>query len=347
MRHDPPAALRHIAVAGVAAVGLVGIVGCGGQVDGPQCSFFSNVCNPVINPTPITPMTPVARAFPLALTVQAGATTTFTAQSVGVDQPRYQWRRSADGGVNFVDIAGATASVLTLTNTPLADGGAVFRVDVLGGGGGTVLVSSNPVRLLVSSQPAVVFQDGDFQTTDWTASAIAEPAQNGPTHTEDRSAAGGLPGAFRHMVHTMTAGPSRLRVFNIRASSFYDPRALGAIHAIDYHEDCTRISATTTSFDVASYPTVEQAGRRYASTKGRGCLSQWVGNFDQIPSLQATDFVQVDGPACGSGESCPDFSVGGASLRLGFERRVTLQAGVPAGSIDHGIDNWSFSIWRP
>jgi hypothetical protein len=73
----------------------------------------------------------------------------------------------------------------------------------------------------------------------------------------------------------------------------------------------------------------------------------WVGNFDQIPSLQAGDFTQVDGPACGSGPPCPDFSAAGAPLRFGFERRVGLPAGLAAGSIEHGIDNWRFSVWRP
>jgi len=39
------------------------------------------------------------------------------------------------------------------------------------------------------------------------------------------------------------------------------------------------------------------------------------------------DFPAAGCPACGSGESCPDFSAGGAPLRFGFERRVSLQAG--------------------
>jgi hypothetical protein len=69
----------------------------------------------------------------------------------------------------------------------------------------------------VSSLPAVVFEDGKFQAADWSTSAIADPAQNGPTHAEDRSATGGLPGAFHHMVHKRTAGPSSLRVFNTKA----------------------------------------------------------------------------------------------------------------------------------
>jgi hypothetical protein len=237
--------------------------------------------------------------------------------------------------------------VLTLARVQFADDGALFRVDVRGSGGETVLATSNPVVLLVSSQPAVVFEDGDFQANDWSASASADPAQNGPTHAEDLSATGGLPGAFRHMVHAMTAGPSSLRVFNTKASAVYDPQALGAIHAIDYREDCDRLSAPSSSFNVMSFPTLEQAGRRYVANQGRGCLSLWVGNFDPIATLQAIDFDQVDGPACGSGESCPDFSARGAPLRFGFERRVSLPAGVPAGSIEHGIDNWKFSVWRP
>jgi len=335
--------LRRIALAAVAAIGVVAIVGSGGGSDA-QCSFFSDVCNPVINPPPPTP---AASIYPTRLTTQAGTSATFTAQAQGVDAPRFQWRRSADGGENFVDVPGETAATYTLSPVQLADDGAVLRVDVRASGAGAVLASSNAGTLLVSSMPAVVFSDGEFDPADWSASALADPFVDGPSHSEDRSAAGGLPGAYRHMVHTMTAGPSSLRVFNAKVSAAYDPSALGAIHAIDYSEDCDRLSATSVSLDVVSFPTVEQAGRRYVSSRGRGCLSLWVNNFEQLSGLRAADFVQVDGPACGSGESCPDFSAGGGTLRFGFERRVRLQAGAPAGSIEHGIDNSKVSIWRP
>lgn len=347
MRHDQPFVrtwLRRIALAGVAALGLLAVIGCGGGGGAPECSFFSNVCNPVINPSPATPAVSI---YPPKLTVQAGASATFTAQVIGIDQPALQWQRSADGGVNFVDLAGATAAAYTLARVQFADDGAFFRVDLRSSGGNTVLASSNAGRLLMSSMPAVVFADGEFDPADWRVSAIADPAQNGPTHSEDRSATGGLPGAFRHMLHTMTAGPSSLRVFNAKASAIYDPQALGAIHAIDYAEDCDRLSAASSSFNVLSYPMIEQAGRRYVSKLGRGCLSLWVNNFNPLASLVATDFVQVDGPACDPGASCPDFSAGGAPLGFGFERRVSLQAGLPAGSIEHGIDNWKISVWRP
>lgn len=347
MHHDRPFVrtwLRRIALAGVAALGLLAINGCGGGGGAPECSFFSNVCNPVINPPPATPAVTI---YPLRLTAQAGASATFTAQTSGIDQPTFQWQRSADGGANFTDLAGATTATYTLARVQFADDGAVLRVNVRSSGGNTVLASSNAGTLRVSSMPAVVFTDGEFDPADWSVIAIADPAQNGPTHNEDRSTTGGLPGAFRHMVHTMTTGPSSLRVFNTKASAIYAPQALGAIHAIDYAEDCNRLSATSSSIDVVSYPMIEQAGRRYVSSHGRGCLSLWVNNFNQLASLVVTDFVQVDGPACGTGASCPDFSTGGAPLRFGFERRVSLQVGLPAGSIEHGIDNWTISVWRP
>lgn len=335
---------RRIALATVAAVGLATIVGSGGGGDEPpQCSFFSDICNPIVG----EPQPPAASIYPTRLTAQAGTNATFTAQTLGVDTPRFQWQRSADGGVNFVDIAGATAAAYTLSPAQLADDGAVFRVELRASGNSTVLATSHGGTLLTSSMPAVNFVDGEFDPTDWSTSAITEPAQGGPTHDEDRSAAGGLPGAYRHMVHTMTAGPSSLRVFNTKASAVYDPQALGAIHAIDYSEDCNRLSATSRAFDVLSYPMIEQGGRRYASIRSRGCLALWVNNFGQLPSLGATDFAQVGGPACGAGESCPDFSARGAPLRFGFERRVGLQAGVAAGAIEHGIDNWKVSVWRP
>lgn len=58
----------------------------------------------------------------------------------------------------------------------------------------------------------------------------------------------------------MTVGPSSLRVFNQKASAVYDQQALGAMHAIDYAEDCDRVSATSPSLDVFSYPTIDRPG---------------------------------------------------------------------------------------
>jgi hypothetical protein len=88
---------------GIVAAGLISIVGSGGGVDAPECSFFSDVCNPddfLVNLPPL-PVPPKAAAFPLRLAVQAGSGAGFTAQGAGVDQPRYQWQRSDDGGATL------------------------------------------------------------------------------------------------------------------------------------------------------------------------------------------------------------------------------------------------------
>jgi len=111
--------LRQVALVAVTVFGLVAIVGSGGGGDAANCSFFSDVCNPVVGGP--TPATPAASISPIKLTVQAGASAVFTAQASGIDQPRFQWRRSADGGVTFIDIPGATAATYTLANVQFAD----------------------------------------------------------------------------------------------------------------------------------------------------------------------------------------------------------------------------------
>lgn len=334
---------RRLALAAVTALGLVAIVGSGGGSSAPECSFFSNVCNPVVNPPPAQAGASVA---PLTLTVQAGVTALFTAQTVNVAVPRYQWRRSTDGGLRYTDIVGATGDSFALANTQLADDGALFRVDVHDGQNTAVVAISGASALLVSPLPGVVFQDAEFLTADWSVTAIADPLQNGPTHSEQRDTVGGFPGAFRHMAHGMSAGPSHLRVFNLRPAAIYDPAVQGAIHAIDYSEDCSRLSANFSSLQVTSYLLFEQGGRRYVSNIARGCVAQWIRPLPG-PSLRAANFVFVDGPACAANEACPNFAASAPPMRFGFERRVDWPAGgAAAASIEHGIDNWQVTVWR-
>ena len=58
------------------------------------------------------------------------------------------------------------------------------------------------------------------------------------------------------------------------------------------------------------------------------------------------EFVILAGPPCGAAQACPDFSAGAAPLRLGIVSGVNLSAGVVAGTITQGIDNWIVSVWR-
>jgi hypothetical protein len=325
----------------IAVAGIVTLVASGGSAEAPQCSFFSNVCNPTFGPGTFPPLA-AASVFPQRLTLQVGGTATLAVGTSGIDSPTYQWRRSSDGGRSYVDIAGATGSTYTLAGVQLTDDATVFRVDVQGSGGATAFAVS---QLAVSSMPGVVLQDGEFQLADWLVTESASPSQNGPVHTEERAASGGHPDAFRRMQHTMPAGPSALSVFHASQSATYDPTSLGAIYVIDYAEDCIMTSNSTSTYLVDSNLLMEQAGRRYAAVGPPYCQSPgWIALPPRL-SFGAKDFVLIDGPACSAGESCPDFSGSAKPLRFGFVRHSQATAGV-AGAIVHGIDNWKVTVWR-
>jgi hypothetical protein len=332
---------RVFALTCIAAVGLVTIVASGGSAEAPQCSFFSNVCNPTLGPGAFPPLA-AASVFPQKLTVQVGGTATLAVETSGIDSPTFQWRRSSDGGRSYVDIAGATAATYTLAGVQLTDDATVFRVDVQGSGGAATYAVS---QLAVSSMPGVVLQDGDFQLTDWLVTESASPAQSKPLHTEERATTGGHPDAFRRMVHTMPVGPSTLNVLHVSQSASYDPPSQGAIYVIDYVEDCIVTSNSTSTYLVDSNLLMEQAGRRYAAVGLTYCQSPGWSALPPRLSFGAKDFVLIDGPACSAGESCPDFSGSAKPLRFGFVRHSQAAAGV-AGVIAHGIDNWKVTVWR-
>lgn len=330
---------RRLALTGIVLLGLVTIVGSGGGSDGPQCSFFSDVCNPIVEPPGALP---IAQVFPRRATVRVGGAVELQVQVVGIVRPTYQWRRSFDGGRSFVDIGGATGTSYTLANVQLQDDGAQFLVSVQG----SASAVAAPARVAVSSMPGVVFQQGDFPLADWAVTSVADPALNGPTHTEAQATLGGNPGGFRSLVHVMSPGPSALRVLHALPLASYDPALQGAIYVIDYTEDCIRPTSNPSSLVLDSGLLLEQAGRRYTTAATSYCASaQW---FTMAPStsLAAADFVLLDGPACGVGESCPDFAFTAAPLRFGFVRHSALAAGQSAVSIEHGIDNWKATVWR-
>ena len=330
---------RALALAAVVALGLVAIVGSGGggSIEGGECSFFTNSCVPVIGPTAD------AFVFPSRMTAQVGGTATFTATTTAA-HPAYQWKRSADSGSNYVDIPGATGASFTLTSLRLTDDAAVFTVDV--SSGNTLVFPPAPARLAVSSMPSVVFQDAEFLPADWATSSIASPAQNGPTNSEERATTGGNPDAFRRMTYTLTAGPSSLRVFNASQASSYDPSSQGAIYTIDFTEDCIVASSSPSIGSVDSKLLIQQGARKYTTGPTIACSTPAWLHVATWPSLSVANFVLVDGPACGAGESCPDFSASGAPLQFGYIRDARQAASAPAASIVHGIDNWKVTVWR-
>ena len=328
---------RGLALAGIAVAGLVTIVGSGGGGNAPECSFFSNSCNPSFGPSPPIPYATVG---PRLVTVQVGGTVVFTVDS-NVDQPTYRWCRLPAGASECTEIAGATGATYALASANLRDDGATFRVTVTGTNGTTWAFSS----VAVSSMPGVTFQDGEFLDADWAVTPLVVPSQNGPTASVARAAAGGNPGAFRTAEYQLPVLPSSVRVFYSALSALYDPAERGAIYGIDFAEDCIH----GTSSNLLSYtgPMIEQAGRRFVAANWAMYCKATTWTTVRRSSLGAEDFELVDGPACAAGETCPDFSGSGAAIRLGLVGGTELSSGlIPPVQTSHGFDNWKVTVWR-
>lgn len=92
---------------------------------------------------------PQITQHPQDVVVEVGGAATFTVVATGTS-PQYQWQRSDDGGMAFVDIPGATNASYTLANAQASDDGAQFRARVSNGAGS---VFSNAARLTVGTTP--------------------------------------------------------------------------------------------------------------------------------------------------------------------------------------------------
>ncbi|MCX8518142.1 MAG: hypothetical protein ORN29_08840, partial [Rhodoferax sp.] len=100
--------------------------------------------------TPVTPVEPVAMApvigsQPMAQTVSASRTATFSVTATGTAPLIYQWQK------NGINIAGATSSTYTTPVSSLLDSGETYSVSVSNNAG---TVTSNPATLTVTPAQA-------------------------------------------------------------------------------------------------------------------------------------------------------------------------------------------------
>jgi hypothetical protein len=146
------------------------------------------------------------------------------------------------------------------------------------------------------------------------------------------------------MTFRLPQSASAGRVFYTSLLATYDPRTQGAIHVIDYSEDSISLQANDLTY-TQSAMLLEQAGRRYiANIRDFPPIIpvSW-SSVGSSSSLRAQDFNLIDGPACQTGESCPDFSALGSPMRFGYWR---ISYGSQDDWIAHGIDNWKVTVWR-
>lgn len=314
---------RLVMLAGIGFAGLLSIVGSGGGGGGGE-------------PDPL-----VVSIEPADTTAMVGATVSFEAvQSSHYGNLSYQWRRSADGGANFVDIEGAVGSSYRLPSVNLADDGAMFMVVARTS---DTLATQAMARLSVSATPPRVYQDGDFDLAGWTVLPWTPPGTPAPTPTVERMTSGGNPDAFLKTSLTMPSGTGSVTLLYLSNSAVHDPAVDGAIRSLDCGEDCVALLRGTATA-VQPKLLVEQSGRRYLSPEvSVACFSSTWKPVANRSGLRAAQFTQLDGPACSAAEACPDFSATAAPLQLGFAR-VTLS--YPDEASADGIDNWKVSVWR-
>jgi hypothetical protein len=315
---------RYLLSMVILASGVAAIVGSGGGFP----DFSLEMPGPIYIP-------PRVSVSPSRLTVEQGGTAAFTATAIGATPPvSFQWLR------NGATIVGATSTTYTLVGANLGDDGAQFSVVINAANG----QATSTAVLQVSRYPAVVFQDGEFLLPDWAVASITDPPQSGATFAVSRSATGGNPDAFRSITYQLPAGASRVMVFHAALAATYDPAALGAIYALDFGMDCL---VTVRTDSVIARVMLEQNGRRFvAGDAFCGATSDSWKTYSEI-SFEAGSFVLTDGPACGTGETCPDFSANGAPIRFGFatQDRVSF-SDAPPSTLTMGIDNWKATVWR-
>ncbi len=326
---------RLLAALAVVAAGLLSIVGSGGGAVGfPPCE------PPVCGGPPPTPL-PAATVTPAYVTVQVGAPVRWTVSVANLPgTPSYQWLRRDAGATIYVEIPGATAASYDLSAVNLADDGASFLVVVSDGSG---FAAQAVARLTVSATPGLVWADGEFLAQDWSVAAVEPAAPAPPPAVQvERIDAGGNPGAWRRVSMTPGSSSGTAVAFFFSNASVYDPAASGAVKVIDHAQDCGLLPPAdlrSTEMSLA----IEQSGRRYVANTTSQCnVEPWTGRAGRA-SLSASDFRLFDGPACGSGEACPDFSTGGAPMRFGY---FDIVFSSPGEAVVHGVDNWRVTVWR-
>jgi hypothetical protein len=100
---------------------------------------------------------PVVTIQPVSTVRPAGAAARFSAEAAGGPTPVVQWQVSADGGVSWSDVAGATTAIYESPNTA-ADNGKQFRATFRNRHGSA---TTEPAALTVTSGGVVFDFDGD------------------------------------------------------------------------------------------------------------------------------------------------------------------------------------------
>ena len=117
---------------------------------------------------------------PASQTLAVGQTATFTTAAVSTTAATVQWQRSTDGGTNWADIAGATATSYTTPALTSADNGNQYRA-VFTNSLGTM--TSTAASLTVQFAPSITLQPTSQGVQPGTTATFTAAASGNPTPT--------------------------------------------------------------------------------------------------------------------------------------------------------------------
>jgi hypothetical protein len=102
--------------------------------------FTNSVGSAMTNAATITvipAIAPVITTQPISQSVSSGSTVTFTATASGAPTPTVQWQVSANGGITWIDVPGATTPSISGVPTPFVNGWELRVVFTNDGGSAT------------------------------------------------------------------------------------------------------------------------------------------------------------------------------------------------------------------
>ena len=211
---------------------------------------------------------------------------------------------------------------------------------------GTIILAF-VAALLAWNTPAVAVtvSDSTFLDTDWTLTQFT--SGTGGSVTAAQVLSGGNPGSFRNVTDTLTGGGTQSVVLgaSIYAPFTYDPGVSGAIATLDYTEDAACTSGCFGSGQ-STGPAILQGGNMYilGSTLITGPGTAFVNHT--LNGLTALDFglVSLTASTIVDTTQHPDFSAGGAPIKVGFFRANGTGPGGIGYALAAGIDNWQVSV---
>ncbi len=145
-------------------------------------AIFSNTCPSVTTTAATLTVTtaPSVTTSPVDTTVCAGALASFTAAASGSPAPTVQWQVSADGGLNFADIGGATTTTLSFTTTA-GQNGNKYRARFSNTCGSNVATTA--ATLTVNTAPSVTTNPSSTTVCAGALASFTAAASGSPTPT--------------------------------------------------------------------------------------------------------------------------------------------------------------------